>query len=140
MEVLDLMKNLTINKLNNSEQKFFKTAAAEIDGVHTEIVFSEFTDKTLVIISQYDKIGSMLTVQKDEIVSPLGTENIYTTKVLFGAAGEEPEVAARYLAEAVKITKPLNIFINLKSYDIETVKACRDIILDIKAQAENTEQ
>ncbi|XP_026486100.1 uncharacterized protein LOC113393437 isoform X3 [Vanessa tameamea] len=106
MELLDVMKNLTIKPTGNeSEQKLFKSIAADIDDVPTEIVIADYTDKTLLIVSQYQKIGR-----------------------------EEQQVAARYLAEAINITKPLCIFINLKSYDIETVKACKDIILDLKGE------
>lgn len=133
MELLDVMKNLTITP-TESEQKLFKSIAADIDDVPTEIVLAEYTDKTLLIVSQYQKIGSMLMIQRDQIHNPLGTEDIYTTKVIFGASAEEQQVAARYLAEAIKITNTLCIFINLKSYDIETVKACKDIILDLKRE------
>ncbi|CAG5040268.1 unnamed protein product [Parnassius apollo] len=135
MDLLNSMKNLTIKQLQNEgEQQLFKSIAADIDEIPTEIVFAEYTDKILLIVSQYQKIGSMLMIQKDQVHSPLGTDDIYTTKVIFGATGEEQQVAARYLAEAIKINKPLCIFINLKSYDIETVKACKDIILDLKQE------
>lgn len=135
MELLDVMKSLTIKEISHeSKPQLFKSIAADIDDVPTEIVLVDYTDKTLLIVSQYQKIGSLLMIQKDQIHSPLGSNDIYSTKVIFGASGEEQQVAARYLAEAIKITKPLCIFINLKSYDIETVKACKDIILDLKAR------
>ncbi|XP_061377894.1 uncharacterized protein LOC133319028 [Danaus plexippus] len=135
MELLDIMKNLTIKHSGSkSEQTFFKSIAADIDEVSTEIVFAEYAEKILLIVSQYQKIGSMLMITRDQVHSPLGTNNIFTTKVIFGATGEDQQVAARYLAEAIQITKPLYIFINLKSYDIETVKACKDIILDLKKE------
>lgn len=133
MELLQVMKNLTIKHTEpDSKAYLFKSVAADIDDVPTEIVIAEYSDKTMLIISQYQKIGTMLMINRDQVHSPLGSDDIYTTKVIFGATGEEQQVAARYLAEAIKITKPLCIFINLKSYDIETVKACKDIILDIK--------
>lgn len=138
MELLDIMKNLTIKHLpNDSEQQLFKSIAADIDDVSTEIVLAEYSDKILLIVSQYQKIGSMLMIQKDQVQSSLSNTDIYTTKVIFGATGEEQQVAARYLAEAIKISKPLCIFINLKSYDIETIKACKDIILDLKKTEES---
>lgn len=141
MDLLDVMKNLTIKQIpNESEQQLFKSIAADIDDVQTEVVLIEYTDKTLLIVSQYQKIGSLLMIQKDQVHSPLGTNDIYSTKVIFGASGEEQQVAARYLAEAIGITKPLCIFINLKTYDIETIKACKDIILDLRATTNNSEQ
>lgn len=127
------MKNLTLTE-NDSKPKLFKSIAADIDDVPTEIILADFADQTMLIVCQYQKIGSMLMIQKDQIHSPLGTNDIYTTKVIFGASGDEQQTAARYLAEAIKITKPLVIFINLKTYDIETVKACKDIILDLKRE------
>lgn len=141
MDLFDVMKNLTIKQIpNESEQQLFKSIAADIDDVQTEVVLIEYTDKTLLIVSQYQKIGSLLMIQKDQVHSPLGTNDIYSTKVIFGASGEEQQVAARYLAEAIGITKPLCIFINLKTYDIETIKACKDIILDLRATTNNSEQ
>ncbi|XP_063532054.1 proteasome assembly chaperone 3-like [Cydia strobilella] len=138
MELLDVMKNLTIkHPEKDSQQLLFKSIAADIEDVPTEVVLAEYTDKTLLILSQYQKIGSMLTVQKDEVHNPLGSSDIYTTNVIFGATGEEQQVAARYLAEAIKITKPLNIFINLKTYDIETLKACVDIVQDLRRDQGN---
>lgn len=135
MELLNVMENLTIKHTeSDSTQKLFISVAADIDDVATEVVLAEYTDKTLLIISQFQKIGSMLMIQRDQVHSPLGVDNIYTTKVIFGATGEEQQVAARYLAEELNITKPLCIFINLKSYDIETVKACKDIVLDLKSE------
>lgn len=133
MELLNVMKNLTL-KESDGKAKLFKSIAADIDNVPTELVLADYADKTMLIVSQYQKIGCMLLIQKDQIHSPLGTDDIYSTKVIFGATGEEQQVAARYLAEAIQITKPLVIFINLKSYDIETVKACKDIILDMKSE------
>lgn len=135
MELLDVMKNLTIKNVGHeSNQNFFKSIAADIDGVPTEIVYADYADKIMLIISQYQKIGSLLMIQKEHVHSPLGSNDIYTTKVIFGASGEEQQVAARHLAEAINISKPLCIFINLKSYDIETVKACKDIIFDLKKE------
>lgn len=133
MELLDVMKNLSI-KHDESSQKLMRSTAADINDIPTEIVLAEYADKTLLIISQYQKIGSMLTVERDQIHNPLGSNDIYTTKVIFGATGEEQQVAARFLAEALKISKTLCIFINLKSYDITTVKACRDLVLDLKKE------
>lgn len=137
MDILELMKNLNV-KENDSKEQLFKSVAADIDDIPTEIVIAEYSDKILLIISQFQKIGSMLMIQRDQVQnSPVGVDNIFTTKVIFGATGEEQQVAARYLAEELNIVKPLCIFINLRSYDIETVKACKDIIFDIKKEDKN---
>lgn len=39
-----------------------KQAAVEINGVHTEILITEFTDRLLIVITQYGKIGSLVSV------------------------------------------------------------------------------
>lgn len=133
MDLLDVMKNLSIRQSDDSMSKqVMKTSAADINNVATEIVFGNYNDRYLVIISQYEKVGSMLMVEKDQVHSPLGTNDIYTIKVIFGDTGDEQQVAARFLAEGINITKPMCIFINLKSYDIDTVKACKEILLELK--------
>ncbi|CAF4779814.1 unnamed protein product [Pieris macdunnoughi] len=67
MELLDVMKNLTIkNVANESNQNFFKSIAADIDDVPTEIVYADYSDKIMLIISQYQKIGSLLMIQKEQ--------------------------------------------------------------------------
>lgn len=143
MELLDVMKNLSLKHSGgSSEQRLFKSVSAEIDGVSTDILLTEYSDKTFLILSQYEKIGCLLSIQKDEIHSPSGSNDIYTTRVIFGATGEEQQVAARFLAEGINVKQPLYLFINLKSYDIETVKACKDIVLDLQSTTTNyvTEQ
>ncbi|CAG9785022.1 unnamed protein product [Diatraea saccharalis] len=135
MELLDVMKNLTIQSEDDCAL-LFKSVSATIDDTATEIILAEYRNKTLLILSQYEKIGSLLLVEKDQVYGSLGTNNVYTTKVIFGTTGESQQVAGRYLAEGLNITQPLCLFMNLKSYDIETVKACKDIILDIKQNQE----
>lgn len=140
MDLPDIMKNL---KIQNSEapNNLFKSVSAEIDDVTTDIVIAECSDKVFLVVSQYQKMGSMLMVVRDRINGPHGIEDVYSTKVVFGDSGEEHQAAARFLAETVDIlSKPLCIFINLRSYDIETLKACRDIILDFKKEDTECQQ
>lgn len=138
MELLNVMKNLTLQECNcDEEMNFFKSIAADIDNVPTDVVLVEYADKTMILLSQYQKLGCMLMVLKDQIHNPSGIDDIYTIKVIFGASEAEQIAAARYLAEAIQITKPLVLFINLKSLDIETLKACKDIILDMKSEESN---
>lgn len=138
MDLLKLMENLSIKPVDASNSKeVMKTFAADINNVPTEIVFGNYNDRYLVIISQYEKVGSMLMVEKDQVHSPLGTNDIYTTKVIFGDTGEEQQVAARFVAEGINISKPMCIFINLKSYGIDTVRACKDILLKLKKEDSN---
>ncbi|CAK1553707.1 unnamed protein product [Leptosia nina] len=133
MELLDVMKSLSIKTVPLAkDQTFFKSVAVDIDEVPTEIVYGGFSDKDMLIVSQYHKMGSLFMITKDQVQNPLCTNDIYTTKVIFGTSGEEQQVTARHLAELIQGDKPVCIFLSLKSYDIETVKACKDIILELK--------
>lgn len=138
MELLDLMNNLSIKHTEEDKsQRVFKSVTANIDGESTEIVIAEYTQKSFLILSQLQKLGSMLFIQKDQAVNLAGSNDIFSIKVIFGSSNEEAQVAGRYLAEQINIQKPLYLIMSLKSYDIETIKACKDLILALKQQIDN---
>lgn len=138
MELLDLMNNLSIEHTEGDKtNRVFKSITAEIDGESTEIVLAEYTQKSFLILSQLQKLGSMLFIQKDQATNLAGSSDIFSIKVIFGSSNEEAQVAGRYLAEQINIQRPLYLIMSLKSYDIETIKACKDLILDLKQQIDN---
>lgn len=134
MELLNNLKNLSVRDCDSNGQSLMTSFSASVGGVPTEIFISDYTTRLLIIISQFQNVGSMIEVKKEQVSENSGSQpsnNIYSTKVIFGVAGEETHVAARYLAEQLDIKNSLYLFISLKSYDIETVKACKDVILDL---------
>ncbi|XP_044735755.1 proteasome assembly chaperone 3-like [Chrysoperla carnea] len=133
MEFVNLMSALSLNDNNtNNSLSFEKDSecilnpiSVKIGDIHTEIIFGEYADRIVLIITQYEKIGgSMYLVSKDEtgVNGPL-TEPVYTTKSLFGTDELLHQVAARFFAEKLSITKPLLIFLCLKDYGPEMLKS-----------------
>lgn len=134
MEIFELMEKLAIGSSRAQNKTLFKSVCAEIDGVPTEVVYHEYTDRILLILTQYEKLGSIVIVEKEEVHQSIETSEVYNTSVILGSANEEYHLAARYLAEQLDISKDLCLFIALKSYDVETLKALKDIVLDLKRE------
>lgn len=116
MDLQDLMQSLSLNGCDQSESKNFNVTALEIGQNHTDIVYGEFTNKFMIIATQYGNIGSLLKITVDD-----ATEPIFSVRVIFGSDNEEQQAAARYIAESLKIRKPLMLFLCLKDYERSTV-------------------
>lgn len=106
----------------------FRSVALDIENTHTEVIMSDYADKFMVIISQYPKLGTLFLVRRNFINDAQGKHAVYSTKVVFGAAGEEEFAAARYIGEIIQIDKPVVLFLNLHSYNAAMVKALKTLL------------
>nr|DBA19451.1 TPA: hypothetical protein GDO54_015288 [Pyxicephalus adspersus] len=61
-----------------------KQAEELINGVPTQVVCSAFTDHILVVVTQYGKFGTLVSVTPNMVTNDLGKPNL-TTKVLLGS-------------------------------------------------------
>lgn len=105
---------------------------AEIEGVPTEFVWVKFTNCLFLAVTQYKKVGSLAVIEKDDFVtSPEGSVASFDVNILLGSSDVETQLAARYLAENLNIDKTLYLFCNLKSYNVEQLKAVKDVFLDV---------
>lgn len=139
MEFVNLMSSLSLNSESDNIQcektsnHLIKPISAKINDIQTEIIHGEYNDRTLLIISQFGKIGgSMYLVSKDQgsDINNQLTEPVYQIKSLFGTDELLHQVAARYFAERFNITKPMIIFLCLKSYEKVMLNAVCDVILN----------
>lgn len=88
--------------------------AATIDGVHTEVVLKDFSNRIFVIVTQTDKLGSLLDARLPFInVDP--QNQVPKVSVLLGNR-ECPMsvICARQLTERIGTTKPVLLAISLK--------------------------
>lgn len=134
MDIVDLMKSLSVNE-NNAEpvdETNFLVFAADIGGIHTQFVYGEFTEKYMIVAAQFGKVGSLLKVTVDQVDG--ASEPVYTINVLFGAANLEQEAAARYMVQTLGIQKPVLLFLSLKLYEPENVKAVTQALLVARTQ------
>lgn len=90
-----------------------------------------FSNRIFLIVSQFKKLGSLVTVNRE---SPLNQfdSNIFSTKIVFGKDEVNIHAAARYIAEQINIDRPLLLSICLKDYDIKIIKAIISTINQLK--------
>ncbi|XP_076237115.1 proteasome assembly chaperone 3-like [Calliopsis andreniformis] len=100
-------------------------------GHHTDIVLKIYSNRILLIVTHFKKFGSLIAVTRGPAVHQFNN-SIFSTKVLFGKDDIEAVAAARYIAEQIKVDKPLLVSISLKDYDVDTLKAIVTAINKIK--------
>lgn len=141
MDLVDLMKSMSVNDNEETPDSNFHVFAANICGVHTDFVYGEFVNKYMIIAAQYGKIGGLLRVTVDQAENGLTiSEPVYSVNVVFGADNIEQQAAARYIAQALDIQKPLLLFLSLKKYDTEDVKAVVEALLNVPGKDKTAPQ
>lgn len=103
-----------------------------INGYHTDIAVKVYSNRILLIVTQFKKFGSLVSVTRGPIIHQL-TNSAYSTKVLFGKDDIEVIAAARFLAEQINVDKSLLVSISLKDYESDTMRAIAATINKIKS-------
>lgn len=107
----------------------FKVLGFEIDNRHTDVLFGEFVNQTLLILTQCEKVGSIVRVVKNTAISDFNiSEPVFSVDVVFGIDNCEQQAAARYIAERINIVKPLVIVLNLNNYAKTTISAIISVL------------
>lgn len=130
MDLVNLMKSMSVNDTEEPVESNCRIFAANISGELTEFVYGEFTNKLIIVAAQYGKIASLLKITVDQAEEGLNiTEPVYNIHVVFGTDNIEQQAAARYLAQSLGIRKPLLLFLSLKNYETENVKGVVEALL-----------
>lgn len=95
-----------------------KSCGVIINEIHTDIVVKNYRNRIFLVITQFKKFGSIITVTREEAAKT----DVYTIKTILGKDDDETHVAARYIAEQTGIQKPLLVSICLKDYGVDTLK------------------
>lgn len=93
------------------------------NGHHTDIALKVYSNRIFIIVTHYKKFGTLISVNRQSALDQFDSET-YSTKVLFGKDDIELLAAARFIAEQIKINKPLLISISLRECN-------REILTDI---------
>jgi len=94
-----------------------------VSGVRTELLVTRFTDKLLLTISQLNKFGTWLQLDRAS-VRPDGqdtgsvTRHVYTCTVLLGQDTEELQFLGRTLAEKLGTDKTVILTVGVKSLTV----------------------
>lgn len=127
MASLDIFK-----KLDETNPLKYIIVAAKINGVHTDVVINDYSNRYFIILSQYKKLGSFISVYKESQKTCFGRDEIYQVRTIQGREDPDWELASRFLTEQINIDKPVLYAICLKDTSLMTLKALKEIILKNK--------
>lgn len=94
-----------------------------VSGVRTELLVTRFTDKVLLTVTQLNKFGTWLQLDR-AAVRPDGqdtgsvTSHVYTCTVLLGQDTEEVQFLGRTLAEKLNTDKTVILTVGVKNLTV----------------------
>uniref|UniRef100_A0A1B6L0I1 Uncharacterized protein n=1 Tax=Graphocephala atropunctata TaxID=36148 RepID=A0A1B6L0I1_9HEMI len=101
----------------------FKTAGLIIDGINTDIAVSEFVNSYFIVLTQFEKLGAIVSVKKDSFQAVEGEQTVYSIKTEFGDEEGPGQIVARYLVEQLNISKPVVFSVALRDSSLRTLRA-----------------
>ncbi|XP_077261204.1 proteasome assembly chaperone 3-like [Temnothorax americanus] len=101
------------------------------NGHHTDIVLKSYSNRTLLIVTHFKKLGTLLTINRESAANGYNSD-VFSIKTVFGSDNNDVHVAARYIAQQINIEKPLLLSIALKDYNLETLKSIVAAVNQIK--------
>jgi|JI10StandDraft_1071094.scaffolds.fasta_scaffold786842_1 hypothetical protein len=88
--------------------------AVTIDGIHTDVVLSEFVDVVHVLVTQRQKVGHLFECSSDGGVSGEDGSETFSVDCLLGSRETVEEVYARQIVAALPTEKKLLIALALQ--------------------------
>ncbi|KAG0202126.1 hypothetical protein BGX28_005268 [Mortierella sp. GBA30] len=89
-----------------------KQAARTIQGLHTEVLVTAFTDKIVILVSQYGKVGSIIhtTVDQQSLTSSAAASDLVatTSSFLLGAGSSASKKTQLYRVYASHISQMIH--------------------------------
>ncbi|XP_023869440.1 proteasome assembly chaperone 3 [Salvelinus sp. IW2-2015] len=107
-----------------------KQTEKSINGISTQVVCTEFSNYIFIVLTQYGKIGSLVSITPDSRSGDISTA-MFTTKVFLGKEEALTHVCAKNLATFVSQeagNRPVLLGLALKDSSIEAIKAMKDVI------------
>lgn len=112
---------------------FAHSEAYKINGVHTEILLHKFTNKYLLIITQYEKLNNVFVACNDIAVSGIVRNRSLTIKHQFGMDTDEIECGIRFLLTNIELpnfdkTMDAVVCLGLKEYNGKILRQITGIL------------
>ncbi|XP_030068563.1 proteasome assembly chaperone 3 [Microcaecilia unicolor] len=107
-----------------------KQAEEVIRAIPTQVVCTAFSDLILVVVTQYGKMGTLVSMTPHIVSTDVGKPTL-TTRVLLGSDEPLVHVFAKNLVTFVSQesgNKPVLLALALKDKSIEGVKALKELI------------
>lgn len=130
---MDLESSLNSLSLNKNQLSVAINFASVIEGEHTEFIINNYPNYYNIFITQYNKIGNLYQVKIDQPENGISTPDpVYTITPLLGVDNLPAEVGVRFLAEKLKIRKPLLISLSLKNYSKTVLTSIVQAVVEYK--------
>ncbi|KAM4534757.1 proteasome assembly chaperone 3 [Fundulus diaphanus] len=107
-----------------------RQAQKEVNGNPTEVVCTEFSNYIFVVLTQYGKIGTLISVTPDSRSNDISTST-FSTKVLLGKDEPLTHVCAKNLATFISQeagNRPILLGLSLMDSSIDTIKEIKELI------------
>ncbi|XP_030646724.1 proteasome assembly chaperone 3 [Chanos chanos] len=101
-----------------------------INGVSTQVICTEFSNYIFIVLTQYGKIGTLISITPDSRSGDISS-SMFTTKVLLGKDEALTHVYAKNLVTFVSQesgNRPVLLGLALKDSSLETMKVVKDMI------------
>lgn len=112
---------------------FAHSEAYEINGVHTEILLHKFTNRYLLIITQYEKLNNIFIACNDIALSGVVNSRALSVNHQFGLDTDEIESGIRFLLNNIQLPdfdKDMEVVVclGLKEYNGKILKQILSIL------------
>lgn len=116
-----------------SQKPFAHNEAYSINGVHTEILLHKFTNRYLLIITQYEKLNNVFTAYNEVALSGVVRDRQLNIKHQFGMTTDEIECGIRFLLTNMQLPnfdKDMEVVVclGLKEYNGKILKQITSIL------------
>ncbi|XP_055008747.1 proteasome assembly chaperone 3 [Boleophthalmus pectinirostris] len=111
-----------------------KQAQKEINGISTQVVCTEFSNYIFVVVTQYGKIGTLVSVTPDSRCNDISTSS-FSTKVLLGKDEPMTHVCAKNLSTFVSqeaANRPILLGLALKDSSKDSIQHFKELIRSCK--------
>lgn len=116
-----------------TQETFDHSEAYKINGVHTEMLLHKFTNKYLLIITQYEKLNNVFIACNDVALSGVVRNRSLNVKHLFGISTDEIECGIRFLLTNMQLPnfdKDMEVVVclGLKEYNGKILKQITSVL------------
>lgn len=101
----------------------YKIFGAKINGIHTDIFINNYSNQYFIVLTQLQKLGTLVSVEKDTAHSEGETKAVYSTKVLLGREDDQVHAAGRFLVEQLGLSKPVIFSFGLQDLSVPVLRA-----------------
>lgn len=125
----------------SKQNSFAFSEAYEINGVHTEIVLHKFSNRHLLIVTQYEKLNNIFIACNDISIAGVVKNQSLDIRHQFGMTTDEIECSIRFLLSNIQsphINKDIEIIVclGLKEYNGKFLKQIASVLNRLHEQSD----